>query len=241
MIDPQDTAAGRVSWTAVVPHHPDAIAYATEGKQHRGQTVIFDAAPETAAKLGWPAKHFERGQEALFIAPAWSPSGQELVFTNLGIDPETGRSSNGIYVWNIVSGETRRMALGVTPSWSPDAQWIAYLINHGPKRPFEGEAWLADAKTGVSRKLFQFDNLDSGLPLRWSPDGKYLLFGRIVPDTMAANSEDVVFVYRLQDGASRSIAQLTRENLVSRGPYWIVGYHDLERGPNPPFGICKGK
>lgn len=71
----------------------------------------------------------------------WSPNGQWIAFTGLDEsqsfgclrkdpppDPETCRfEGTAVYIENVVTGETRRLAAGIDPIWSPDGSMLAFL------------------------------------------------------------------------------------------------------------------
>ena len=77
--------------------------------------------------------------------PVWSPDGQWVASTGLDGDQSYGCAQNGkgsdidpnicrfegtaIYVENISTGEVRRLASGINPTWSPDGSLIAFLSN----------------------------------------------------------------------------------------------------------------
>lgn len=228
-----------VRWLVSVPHHPEALAYAVPSATPLTDKIIFEATPETAKLLGWPAPHFEREQRSTRTTPSWSPDGKQLALPFFDTSPTAGKSYLVVLLWNVVSGEGKKVASGTTPSWSPDGQTIGYLRSHGPENPLAGEAWLYHVATGRDEKLFEFDNLDASL-LRWSPDGQYFLYGRTVHDTpIEANTADVIWIYRLHDGATTEMFQVPRESLVNRGPDWISNWQDLQRTPGPLLKSCE--
>jgi Tol biopolymer transport system component len=69
-----------------------------------------------------------------------------------------------IRVTNVESGASRVVGMGLSPTWSPDGQWIAY-------RTGEGQIALMNAETGA------IDARRFGVHLasfaHWSPDLKY--------------------------------------------------------------------
>ncbi len=231
------SADSTVLWLASVPNHPEAIAYAVATTPPLSTKVIFESTPETAKLLGWPDPHFERQQSYVWTTPSWSPDGKQLALALLDTGSTAGNSGTYVLLWNVISDKSRRIAPGTTPAWSPDGQWISYLRSHGPEHQLAGEARLYNLATGKDEKLFEFDNLDVSLPLRWSPDGKYLLFGRIVHET--GNTEDVIWIYRLRDGATTEAFQVQRERVVTRGPDWLSDSQALERTPGPLLTSCE--
>jgi WD40 repeat protein len=84
----------------------------------------------------------------------WDPTGQRLVFNDKG----------AIRVTNVESSASRVVGMGLSPTWSPDGQWIAY-------RTGEGQIALMNAETGA------IDARRFGVHLasfaHWSPDLKY--------------------------------------------------------------------
>ena len=232
----KQTTDSNLWWVVTVPHHPQALAYAVPGSSPLTDKVIFDATPETAKLLGWPGPHFEREQAHTWNTPSWSSDGKQLALGLLETRSTPGTSGLFVLLWDVLSGQARKIASGTTPSWSPDGRSVSYLRSRGPQFPRAGEARLYHVDTGRDEKLFEFDNLDVSLPLRWSPDGKYFLYGRVIYET--GNTEDVIWVYRLRDGAAAEMLRIPRETLVNRGPDWLRSWQDLKRTAGPLLGIC---
>jgi dipeptidyl aminopeptidase/acylaminoacyl peptidase len=113
---------------------------------------------------------------------SWSPDGSALAFvSNRGAHSFVGvyRQAEQSITW-MAPGIDR----DVNPVWSPDSRRLAYIRLPGFKGdewnyfmmsgPFE--LWVADAKSGEGRAIFQADNgngvypLYAGLPLYWADD-----------------------------------------------------------------------
>jgi TolB protein len=91
--------------------------------------------------------------------PAWSPDGQTIAFARQGRGPQ------GIYLARPDGSATRRLTMGRSPSWSPDGKSIAYALR--------GSIYRIRAAGRARERIL------SGLrnPLvRWSPDGRKLLY-----------------------------------------------------------------
>ncbi len=99
------------------------------------------------------------------------------------IDSRTGS------LWRSRSDGTLRLQLTTPPNevwmmkWSPDAKQIAY-ISRTP-----GEPWKIHVTSSVGGQSWVPLPQDRGqTDVEWSPDGRYLLFGR-VPDSVKVDSE----------------------------------------------------
>jgi len=110
-------------------------------------------------------------QPTYFYAPAWSPDGNKILFTdaemNLWVlDLSDGREKKvdqGNYTW-----PDRDMA----PAWSPDSRWIAYT-----KRLVGSQfhaVYVYDVAHNNTRQLT--DGLSDVIDPTWDRGGKYLLF-----------------------------------------------------------------
>jgi hypothetical protein len=73
---------------------------------------------------GWPA------------APVWSPAGQQLAYH---LWPAAGPSEEGIWVFDLASGEEQQIGPGLRPVWSPDGQQLVYSEDLGGGRTM---VWL---------------------------------------------------------------------------------------------------
>ena len=106
--------------------------------------------------------------------PAWSPDGQELVFSMSGS------------LWKIKIGETTAHELTANPTydsapaWSPDGKWIVYTTEDA-----EGiNLMLLNIATGESTAITQGDQLNVD-PV-WSRDGTTLATRAPITFTTAA-------------------------------------------------------
>jgi Tol biopolymer transport system component len=87
----------------------------------------------------------------------WSSSGNELVYDK----------DKKIYIYSLPTGSRRLLVEGTGPTWSPKGDWIAY-------RDTNGRASLTSPDGSKTKEILSGSVIRRGL--RWSPDGRYLLF-----------------------------------------------------------------
>jgi eukaryotic-like serine/threonine-protein kinase len=146
------------------------------------------------------------------LMPRWSPDGQWIAFLSL-------REGVGYYVVAAVGGAARKIASVPSamrdpgaPAWSPDSKDLAYPLGQrtGP--------WIEilTLASGATRKLVvpQFPRNNVIWDLSWSPDGRWLAYGRGLSE---ASSTFEIWVTRVSDGVS---AQLTDGKTWDVTPSW---------------------
>jgi WD40 repeat protein len=117
---------------------------------------------------------------------AWSPAGDQIVYERDG----------KILVLDLASKQSKQLASGFDPSWSPDGRWIAFRSPEGfgvVMSPFEKE----------SRVVLPGKKLSGAL--RWSPDSEYLLCSEndaaFLPARLLTEMTSQLVIYRIRDGA----------------------------------------
>lgn len=185
--------------------------------EHRQLTSLRpeDGTPATAAGPMRPALSCGFGPFGL----AWSPDGSLLAFHYGGCDA---------VIWVVdVDGNTRRVADGTGPSWSPDGARLIFSPNRpwapcGPGcqgQPPAPGAWdlqvVPLAGGGEPRPLTDDGATTGGYGATWSPNGALVAFSGPSPAD-GADAELFTATYVLaEDGAGR--------RLVARGG-WPFGW-----------------
>lgn len=126
-------------------------------------TLIVPAPP---AHENWTTTHeWSRDGKAIFLAQnTENPPYQSRIMRRdleSGTEKEFYRGSPGLF----------------SLSCSPDGQWLAFM-----RRGKEGLLGIMPAAGGEHRELYRFKQEDQNfVPLRWTPDGKYILFEIVEP------------------------------------------------------------
>ncbi len=141
--------------------------------------------------------------------PAWSPDGQELVFSMSGS------------LWKIKIGETTAHELTANPTydsapaWSPDGKWIVYTTEGA-----EGiNLMLLNIATGESTAITQGDQLNVD-PV-WSRDGTTLAYVNNSP-----GGRFNVYVRSFENGRFQDAVRLTEANSFGRSRLYFSPYDD---------------
>jgi len=155
----------------------DIDGYLNKQRQH---LYVFDLATRQLTTLT-PGAYDE-------YLPAWSPNGQQLVFSSKrGPDPD--RHDNfDLYLIDAKAGATARPLLatevpecapgyGSRPAWSPDGRRIAF-VQGGPREQLVyalHQLMVVDVASGAVRALTAGRDRNTTKP-QWAPDGQSLYF-----------------------------------------------------------------
>ena len=103
--------------------------------------------------------------------PRISPDGSQVIYVRTSMDIMRDAKKSELWIMNADGSDHRRVGVGGSPRWSPDGTRIAYTD--------DGQIHVRWMDTGEEATLTQL--IESPRGLRWSPDGRYLAFNKLVP------------------------------------------------------------
>jgi len=147
-------------------------------------------------------------------SPAWSPTGQKIVYhtDNGEVTTLPGYMPAHIAVYNTQDKTIKRLTGGNSfdflPVWSPDGKWIAFLSDKAGGTEYNIWKVPADSGTAVQIQPDFNDFPDMGIiddrspkTLSWSKDGKNIAFARLAK----SNPRLIYSIYSIpSDGGSRT-------------------------------------
>jgi len=161
--------------------------------------------------------------------PSWSPDGSRVAFTRTvwpagAAHTQWNRGRSAVYVLDLAHGGPRRVSAAFDSAygevtWSPDGQRLAYLapagrclspVLHVTRADGSGDHVLAAA----SRLQGASGGCAQAATLAWSPDGKWIAFGRL---TRAHPGIDLGLIS--PDGTHLQLLR-HRSNTVNVFPAW---------------------
>lgn len=162
--------------------------------------------------------------------PQWSPDGTRLLFQRRNV--RSALPEDGVAIWTIGvrTGRERQVTpdylrAGDTPDWSPDGRRILFHDNVDRPEVSANLYTIRPDGTGLRKLTFANDGVTQYLGSSYSPDGRWITFGR-KPATGGPqlNTADV-FVMRTDGSRER---QLTRTTLYDSYPDWgpAIDRHD---------------
>jgi Tol biopolymer transport system component len=141
----------------VVAHHITRLTYKSDGvgllPQERWHLWVIDVASGAATQLTKGEIHNE-------VMPAWSPSGDKIVYiSNTMDDPDRNPNADGLFIIPVGGGEARQLSTFAGrksgPSFSPDGRWIAFVGSEGLDQFWRSlDVWIVPADgSGPARNL----------------------------------------------------------------------------------------
>jgi dipeptidyl aminopeptidase/acylaminoacyl peptidase len=119
------------------------------------------------------------GSDRYFTGVSWSPQGEQLAVSYSPSPDQPWESFIGLVNTNGDS-EVIDIGPGQDAEWSPDGAWIAYRgVEETGVVP--SDLFIAAPDTAQSRSVATSPSQKSALT--WAPDGQYLVFLEVEPDT----------------------------------------------------------
>jgi tricorn protease len=195
-----------------------------------GARAVFEARGEILTVPGEKGdiRNLTRTTAVAERDPAWSPDGKSIAYFS---------DESGEYALHISdqsgSGTVKKINLGNPPSyfygplWSPDSKKIAYT----DKRL---NLWYVDVEKGTPVKVTmdRYDDPTSTLNQAWSPDSKWLTYGKLLENHLRA-----VFVYMLETGKESRITDGISD---ARYPVFDKGGKSLFFAVSTDMGLSSG-
>jgi dipeptidyl aminopeptidase/acylaminoacyl peptidase len=125
--------------------------------------------------------------------PRISPDGRKVAYVVTRIDKESSEYRSAIWVAPLDgSDEPTQFTNGgrrdMTPRWSPDGRWLAFVSNRGEDKKTPSNLYVMPANGGEPRKL---TDLKQGVDApAWSPDSKRIAFTSRVADEAYDEEDD---------------------------------------------------
>ena len=148
---------------------PIYFSWAAQGRHlvwHRGGAGRFNPQAQIAVyDLTQHATTEISGSPGIFVAPAWSPTGNDWL--------DVVETTAGMVLRRMTTGADAPLSIAqakheIAFAWSPDGKQIAYAARFYGDDAFFDSIYLYDVATGVARQL-----TDAGLHVQaffWSPD-----------------------------------------------------------------------
>ncbi|MBK8313485.1 MAG: S9 family peptidase [Acidobacteria bacterium] len=113
--------------------------------------------------------------------PQISPDGGRIIYVRQFADIMTDRRCSNLWMINFDGTNNRPLTTGnfsdTNPRWSPDGSQVIYMSN----RDGSSQIYRRWMDSGQTAKITNLTQAPSGL--NWSPDGKWISFTMLVPDT----------------------------------------------------------
>jgi Tol biopolymer transport system component len=147
-------------------------------------------------------------------SPAWSPDGKLIAFDR-GV-----RDQEAIFVMNADGSGARQLTpwglRAAQPDWSPDGKRVVFYSNfQGPSSVSANLYTVGADGTGLEQLTHASGGGTQYLSASYSPDGKWIAFGR-APGTGAAGNADVYVMHA--DGTD--VADVTSSTIWDSGVDW---------------------
>ncbi|MBK9709596.1 MAG: S9 family peptidase [Acidobacteria bacterium] len=113
--------------------------------------------------------------------PQISPDGGRIIYVRQFADIMTDRRCSNLWMINFDGTNNRPLTTGnfsdTNPRWSPDGSQVIYMSN----RDGSSQIYRRWMDSGQTAKITNLTQAPGGL--NWSPDGKWISFTMLVPDT----------------------------------------------------------
>jgi dipeptidyl aminopeptidase/acylaminoacyl peptidase len=134
---------------------------------------------ETASDTLLTVDHYLDWEQA--SDPQISPDGSQIIYTRRWVNRIDDKWESALWIMSVDGARHRFLVKGSDAHWSPDGNRIAYLADGEPSGTQVFVRWM-DAQ-GATSQITRVTATPGSL--RWSPDGRWISFAMLVPQTDA--------------------------------------------------------